>query len=459
MGTLSNILEQGRRAVQVQQLVMQVIGHNTTNAGTVGYSRRQVDLGTSPPGATGLWGVGAGVDINDLSRVRDRLLDNQIRSETTVASYWNSREDQLGRIEEAFNAMGDNNLGSLLDNFWQGWQDLANDPESMAPRYQMRDRATALVNGTKRVYADLTRQIEEVNTRIASGAEKVNELTSGIAELNVQIVASELAGHEASDLRDSRDMMVEQLAGLMDIAVQEQQDGSLNVYSRGSIVVQSDLAVAVTIDEVESDSRRHVVLKLGSRGGSWQPDGGELGALFEQRDTQLPSVMAKLDQFARDFSSAINGLHINGYGLNGAQGNGFFISNVTSVNDLALSNEVLADAASIAASANPDSPGDNSMALSIAALQHQMSSTGKSLDQFLRDVPLEVGSTRAAAIQQRDIEGAVLENATNRRSAISGVSLDEEMANLLETQKAYEAAAKIIQTVDEMMQTILDLKQ
>lgn len=458
MSTLSNILEQGRRAVQVQQLVMQVIGHNTTNAGTVGYSRRQVDLGTSPPGATGLWGVGAGVDINDLSRVRDRLLDNQIRSGVSLSSYWNVREHVLGQVEDTFNAMGSNNLATLLDNFWQGWQDLANDPESMSPRYQMRDRATALVNGVRRVYDGLNSQIEETNTRIAAAAESVNDLTSGISELNVQIVANELGGHEASDLRDSRDLLVEQLSGIMDISVQEQPDGSLNIYSRGSILVQGDLSVPVTINEVDGDSKKHVVLRLGSSHGSWRPDGGELGALFNHRDQVLPGLIAKLDTFAQEFSSSVNALHMQGYGLNGGPGNEFFDVDVDGVRNFAVSEIISADVALIAASSAAESPGDNSLALRIAALQHQNSTQGISLDQFLRNVPLEVGSSRAASIQQRDIENAVLENATNRRSAISGVSLDEEMAKLLETQKAYEAAAKIIQTVDEMMQTVLDMK-
>lgn len=459
MSTLSNILEQGRRAIQVQQLAMQVIGHNTSNAGTVGYSRRRIDLGTAPPGATGEWGVGAGVDINDLSRVRDRLLDQQIRSGTTVSSYWSSREDQLGRIEETFNALGDNNLGSLMDKFWQGWQDLANDPESMAPRYQMRDRASALVGGLKRIYGDLQGQIQEVNQRIAAGAEQVNELTSGIAELNVQIVASELGGMEASDLRDSRDLLVEQLAGLTDISVQEQTDGTIHVYSGGHIIVQRDIAIPLRIDQVETDPKNHVVLTLGNSSTSWKPSGGELGALFEQRDVELPKVIAELDRFSSEFSQSVNAIHLQGWGLNGSQGQEFFASDVQSVNDLALSDMILEDAGRIAASSSENASGDNSLALAIAGLQNQTTSSGYSIDEMLRNIPLEAGSRRSSAIQQRDIESAVLDNATSRRFAISGVSLDEEMARLLETQKAYEAAAKIVQTVDEMMQTVLNMKQ
>ncbi len=459
MSTLSNILEQGRRALQVQQIAMQVIGHNTSNAGSVGYSRRRLDLGTAPPGQTGQWGVGSGVDINQLGRVRDSLLDTQIRSNTSVASYWSSREDQLGRVEETFNALGSNNLGKLMDDFWQGWHDLANDPESNTPRFALRDRAQALISSLKRVHDNLNGQLEEANARIADSAQQINNLTLAIAELNVRIIQGELGGHEASDLRDSRDLLVEQLANITDLTVQEQANGTIHVYSAGQIIVQGDLAVPVRIDRVATDPKNNVVLTLGSSPLPWTPQGGELGALFEQRNKVLPQLMSKLDQFAREFTQSINAVHAQGWGLDGTQGHDFFASDVTGVHDLRLSTSVLEDVNHIAASSSENAPGDNSLALAIAEIQGQTSSTGETLDQMLRNIPLEVGSTRAAAIQQRDVESAVLDNAISRRMSISGVSLDEEMARLIETQKAYEAAAKIVQTVDQMMDTILNLKQ
>ncbi len=458
MSTLSNILEQGRRALQVQQLAMQVIGHNTTNAGTVGYSRRRLDLETAPPGETGMWDTGSGVDVLRLARVRDRLLDSQIRGETSVASYWSEREDRLGRVEEVFNALGDNNLGKLMDDFWSGWHDLANDPESMAPRYALRDRAGALVSSLKRVHQNLAQQIEDTNARIGDAVNGMNDLTSAIADLNVRISRAELSGQEASDLRDSRDLLVEQLAQIADISVQDQSDGSINVYIGGQIIVQRDMAVRVNADETTSDPKRKYNLTLGSSPLTWNPMGGELGALIEQRDVELPGMIAMLDQFARELSSSINELHMQGYGLNGSQGQEFFRVGAMGVADLALSATIMDDPANIAAASGANAPGDNSMALAIAQLQHSTSIDGVTLDQWLRNIPLEAGSRRAAAIQQRDIENAVLENAVNRRASISGVSLDEEMARLLESQKAYEAAAKIVQTVDEMMQTVINLK-
>ena len=137
----------------------------------------------------------------------------------------------------------------------------------------------------------------------------------------------------------------------------------------------------------------------------------------------------------------------------------FFALDVSGVADLRLSNAILDDVSRIAAASSENAPGDNSLAVAISAIQNQTTGSGRTLDELLRNVPLEAGSRRASAIQQRDIESAVLDNAVNRRFAISGVSLDEEMAKLLETQKAYEAAAKIVQVVDQMMQTILDMKQ
>ncbi|MCB9358056.1 MAG: flagellar hook-associated protein FlgK [Calditrichaeota bacterium] len=459
MSTLSNILEQGRRALQVQQLQMQVIGHNTSNAGTVGYSRRRLDLSTAPPGQNGILGVGAGVDVDRLARVRDTILDNQIRQGTSTASYWTARDEQLGQVEDVFNAMGDRNLGTMLDSFWQGWHDLANDPESMASRFVVRDRANDLVNTLKRVHDSLSSQLEDVNSRISAGAEQVNSLTSAIAELNVQITSREIGGEEASDLRDSRDLLVEQLSELTDISVQEQSDGSLNVYTGGHIIVQRDLSVPLNVDIVESDPKHKVVLTLGGSAFEWKPVGGELGALYEQRDIELPRVLEQLDQFAADFAQAVNQIHATGWGLNGSFGQEFFTSGVTGVENLELSEVIQADPSAIASASNENSPGDNSLALAIAELRNYIGSTGSSLDQQLRNIPLDTGSRRASAKQQMEIENTVLENAVNKRFAISGVSLDEEMAKLIETQKAYEAAAKIVQVVNQMMETVINLKQ
>ncbi|MCL4304973.1 flagellar hook-associated protein FlgK [bacterium] len=459
MSTLSNILEQGRRALQVQQLSMQVIGHNTSNAGTVGYSRRRLELMTAPPGQTGQWGVGAGVDVDRLARVRDSLLDAQIRGGTSVSAYWATRDDQLGQVEEVFNALGTQNLGALLDGFWQSWHDLANDPENMAPRYALTERANALVNSLKRVSSNLDSQVEQVNARISAGAEQINQLTSAIAELNVRIASHEISGEEASDLRDSRDLLIEQLSRLTNISTHEQADGTVNIYSGGHIIVQRDLSVAITVDRVSTDPKHKVVLALGNSLVEWKPTGGEMGALYEQRDVELPRILAQLDQFARDFSAAVNTVHMSGWGLNGSHGIEFFVPGVTGAADLQISAAILADPSRIAASGSANSPGDNSIALAIAVLRNSTSPAGYTFDQQIRNISLEAGSRRASAKQQKDVEEAVLENAVNRRYAVSGVSLDEEMAKLIETQKAYEAAAKIIQTVNEMMETVINLKQ
>jgi flagellar hook-associated protein 1 FlgK len=461
MSTLSNILEQGRRALQVQQMAMQVIGHNTSNAGTVGFSRRRLDLSTAAPYGQGMLGLGSGVDVDRLARVRDQLLDTQIRGGLTTQSYWSTSEDQLARIEETFNALGDVNLSNSLDQFWQGWHDLANEPESMAARYSLQEKSQALIGGLKRTYGELEGQLAEVNTRITETTGSINELTASIAELNVRISNAEVNGQEASDLRDSRDLAVDQLASLIDINVHEQADGTINVYVGGDILVQRDLQIEINVDRISTDPRNNVSLTLGSNLASWRPTGGQLGALMDHRDTQLTEVMDRLDAFAVEFSDAVNARHVTGYGLNGQSGVEFFANDVSGVETLALNTTIIGDPSAIAAASTPGAPGDNSMATAIAAMRDQKLSSGGTLtlDQLLQNISLDFGARRASAKSQNEIETAVVENLENRRLSVSGVSLDEEMAKLLESQKAYEAAAKIIQTIDEMMTTVINMKQ
>jgi flagellar hook-associated protein 1 FlgK len=461
MSTLSNILQQGRRALQVQQMSMQVIGHNTSNAGTVGFSRRRLDLTTAAPYGQGMLGIGSGVDIERLGRVRDQLLDSQIRGGLTSQGYWSTSEDQLARIEETFNALGDVNLTNSLDQFWQGWHDLANEPESMAARYSLKEKSQSLIGGLKRTYGELKGQLEEVNTRITETTASVNELTAGIAELNVRISNAEVNGQEASDLRDSRDLAIDQLSSLIDVSIQEQADGTVNVYVGGDVIVQRDLQIEIHVDRVSTDPRNNVSLSLGSNLSNWKPTGGELGALFDHRDSQLTEALNRLDAFAVEFSDSINSRHVTGYGMNGQSGVEFFAGDVSGVETLALNATIAGDPSAIAAASSSDSPGDNTLATAIAAMRDERLAGGgqMTLDQLLRNISLDFGARRASAKSQNEIESAVVENLENRRLSVSGVSLDEEMAKLLESQKAYEAAAKIIQTIDEMMTTVINLKQ
>jgi flagellar hook-associated protein 1 FlgK len=453
-------LNTGRRAIQVQELAMQVIGHNTANVNTEGYSRQRLDYRTSPPGGIGQYNVGSGVDVGSLGRIRDQLLDGHIRERRSQVAYWNQRYESLQEVESTLNGLGDVNIDSRLQEFWAAWQDLANDPESESSRLALLQRSQSLTSSIRRASSDLTAQLENANDQIVFEVDHVNQLTSQIASLNVGINQAELNGSEASDLRDQRDLILEELSGIIDISSEEHSGGAINVYSGGQVLVQVDTSIDLHVSSIAGNSSQLPTIKHGITGSEMQITQGSLRALLDLRDTDIRPALEDLDTLATTLASRVNAIHRTGYGLDNTSGIDFFANNVTGAADLRVNEVIVDDVARIASASSPNAAGDNSIALAVAAVQNEklLNDGRATLDEFNRNISLRAGSNLSYANAQLEIENAAQENLLSRRASISGVSIDEEMTRLIQVQKAYEAAAKIITTVDEMINTLLSMK-
>ncbi|MBU0508166.1 flagellar hook-associated protein FlgK [bacterium] len=460
MSRLSDIMQSGRSALRIQQLAMQVIGQNTANVNTEGYSRRRLDLTLAPPfDNIGRWHAGGGVDVDYLGRVRDRLLDEQVRRAGSEYGYWSLRDETLTRVEEIFSELGGSAISDQLQEFWSAWQDLANDPEAMGTRYSLLQKAQTLAASFRRANAGVLEQRSQVDDQFAAAVRDVNRLTGEIAGLNVEIVRSELGGQEASDLRDARDLAIDRLSRLMNITVRESDDGSVSVYNGGQMLVDRESNVELYLSKAADGRGTRNTVSYGANGQPLNVSSGELKALMQLRDDDLGQTLADLDTFAITIASRVNEIHRTGYGLTGTNGIDFFEQSLTGAADFRIGSLILDDAARIAAAVSPDSPGDNSLALQIAGIQQEklLGSGRSTLDDFYRNSVLRIGSAKSFAAGQLQIEQAAMDNLENRRQQVSGVSMDEEMTNLIKVQQAYDAAAKIIKTVDEMMKTVLSL--
>jgi flagellar hook-associated protein 1 FlgK len=460
MSSLTDILNTGSQALRVHQLAMQVIGQNTSNVNTEGYSRRSLELTNAAPYNTGgLWDLGGGVDVQSLGRVRDRAIDTQIRRAGGGIGYWTQRDDTLSKVEDVFSELGDSALSTQLQEFWASWEDLANSPEGMAGRTQVLQKAQTLASGIQRAYSDLSSQRDAIDNQIVADVGSVNDMTSHLAHLNVQIVASELGNSEASDLRDERDRILDRLSKMMDISVQEDHTGSINVYNGGQVLVQGDQSVALQMTKANRNGMVGTVVTYGGNGREVVLQGGEMKALLELRDKDLGNVMSNLDTFAVSLADRVNEVHRTGYGLTNTNGVDFFASDVTGAASFRLSSLILDDPSRIATASAANAPGDNAIALAIAGVKSEKLLDGgrSTLDDYYRNTVIKSGSDKAYAADQLKVESAAMDNLEARRQSVSGVSMDEEMTNLITVQQAYQAAAKIINTVDEMTQTILTL--
>ncbi len=444
------------RGLQTQQQALEVASHNIANANTPGYRRQAVDMIPTPPitlaSGTGHYiEVGTGVTVTDIRRVRDTFLDAQFRQESGEQNRWQVRATALSQIEGIFNEPSDTALRSLLDQFWDSWQALANDPENQAARASVREAGQSLADAISNTYQRLLAVQSNINQSVRDTLSHVNDLATQIADLNRQVLTGRAAGGEANDLEDRRDVLLDELAGLTGARTSEAPDHTVTVFLGGVALV--DGSRAIPLSAVPDPTTGNYIPRW-QDSGTAADLGGTLAGQLEVRDQIVPGILSRLDQFANAIVAGFNQVHMAGYGLDGQTGRPFFDPQSTAA-AMRLSDNVLNDLNTIAASAS-GAPGDGSNALALANVKNQPVINGASLDQFLQSIIGQLGAQSQEAQNMEANQTALVQQITNEREQVSGVSLDEESTNLIRYQHAYAALARVISTVDDMLNTLIN---
>lgn len=459
MTTLSGMLDLGRRALYSSQIALAVIGHNTANVNTPGYSRQRAEISPSMCLPT-VWGaIGTGVNILGVQQIHDNLLDRSIRDGYSNTAQWQAIDGSLQNLENIFGDVTDTGgLTQLLSEFWNSWQDVANEPESLTSRSDLRQTAESICSEFNRIHNSLVSERQSIDQELQVRVGEVNTLASAIANLNEQIADIESTGGQANDFRDQRNVLLNSLSELVDTQVSEGSDGQINVYIGGQILVQGNLATTISTVERSVPGGAVHDLVWTDGGAAVETSGGQIAGLIEMRDERIPEVMERMDELVDTLVTQVNSMHQTGYGLNGASGNDFFDPETTGAGNISLSGAVL-DSLEVIAASGSGAPGDNSIALAIAGLQNEllMENGTATISDYYANMVSEVGIVRQNSTFRYDQESASLTQLENQRESISGVNLDEEMTNLIQYQQAYEAAARLVTTVSEMMDTVLTL--
>jgi flagellar hook-associated protein 1 FlgK len=460
MASIYGVLHVGKQALVTQQEALNVTAHNISNVNTPGYSRQKVMMETSAPITTSAGQVGTGVTVSGIQRVYDRYLTDQISEETETLGRWEAEKGFLERVEVVFDETSGYGLNESMGEFWNAWQDLANNPSGQTERQMLLGAGEALAANFQQVYNDLTDIQRELDGNISQTIGDVNVKAGQIAEINQKIVQIESSGGTANDYRDERDLLVKELAGIIDITASEQSNGSVNIaLGDGNMLVEgftsnglSTLTNTSGFCDVVWDSAPTVSINSSISGGN-------LKGWLEVRDVTIPGYKDDLETLVNGMTAEVNGLHANGYGVDGSTGNDFFSGSLAG-GDLGVAAAISADVNKIAASATAAGvPGDNSNAIAIANLQYSltMSSNTATFDDFYNATVSGVGFDVQKATSRYNHQDSMVSYLEDYRESVSGVSLDEEMINMLQFETAYEAAAKLISTVDEMLQTLMSI--
>ncbi len=458
MAGLFSGLEIGKKALATHQLWLNVIGHNVANVNTPGYTRQRVNIVTTMPEDQQVGQVGTGVTATDIRQVRDLFLNQQYRLERKNLGQWEALEKTMTQIEAMFNEPNDNSLSDLLNEFWNAWEDLTQygQTESASARIALVEKANLLTSGFQRVYTYLKDLQKSVDVDVELMADKVNSLADEIASLNRQITREEVGGRKANDLRDHRDNLIDELAEYIDINTVERKNGATVVQIGSMMLIDEQYAVPL---ETASDSINGVrISRIVWKGSekSVQNLNGQLKGLVDTRDTIIPDYMDDLNEMAETLVTEVNRLHSGGYGLDGTTGYNFFSAPFGTVEGFSVSYEIQNDVNLIAASQSGE-PGDNVNALAISALRDALiMNQGKAaMGEFYGAMISKVGVSTEKAIQFREDHALLVEQLENARQSVQGVSLDEEMTQMIKYQHAYDAAARVITTMDEALETVI----
>ncbi len=459
MTTINSFLETGKRALITHQDVLSVIGHNISNVNTEGYSRQRANLKTTIPMDDLNYGqIGTGVSVSSITRARDELLDVQVRTESSNLGRWDKQNSALAQIEDIFNEPSSSGFNDVLADFWDAWADLANDPTSSSARTTLRERSTQLTETLNGFDEDIKMVEQLLNEELRNTVQLLNSKAIAVAELNVKIRTTESVGQNANDLRDERDLLLDEMAELADIRYTENSLGSIQIYIDSHIYVQDK---EYRLLDFKKTSRNEVNIdQLVWKDNNKQVNlsGGKIKGILQVRDEEAEYVRQRLDELATTLVEKVNELHSAGYGLNGSTGFNFFDPDTTGAGDIGLTDAILDDLDNIAAGGT-NAFGDNSIALDIAALADQLIlNDGKeTFGDFYSSTIANLGSKKQTAELNYYQADAVNTQLANLRQSVQGVVLDEELTEMIKFQRAYGAAAQIVNVASSMMDTIIKL--
>ncbi len=450
-------LEVARRSLQSQQRALDVTGHNIANANTKGYSRQVVDFRTVPPTGTGIKAnIGAGVEVSSVNRMRDSFLDGQYRQQSTRNGYWNQQEEVLNVIEVILNEPSEGGLRTVLNNFWSGVQDLSNNPESTAARRVVLETGELVVDNFRYTDGQLHELRESLDVSLQARIQEINTINEEILLLNQQIVGEQAKGNSANDLKDRRDLLLDQLSYFMDVDVAHRSNGSVDVYLSGNIMVNQYSANRIVAEiDPENDHMRKLVWEDG--GHDVTVKGGQVASILSLRDETVVDVKNMLLDLWTDFANSVNELHATGYGLDGSTGHSFFV-NVDHIRNAGVNPELHRHPEKLATADAEGQPGNSNIARKIADLRFSPRDelSGATYDDFYRGLVADVGVLSSEAKRMAENGQYLSQQIDMSRQSVQGVNLDEELMNMIKYQHAYSAAARMITTVDEMLDLIIN---
>jgi len=435
------------------QEALETTANNVANATTPGFTRQRPVLVPRDPVLFGNLTMGTGVDLQKLESLRDPILELRLNQGTQDQGKLDASLGALQQIEAMFSGT-DSGIGDAISKFFDSVQQLSTDPSNMALRQGLLTAAGNLASAFNNAATNLQTQRANLDLNVSQTVGQVNNLTQQIAAVNQQIASLENSHQDAGAFVDQRTNLIRQLSGLVDVQVIQTEQSIALTTSNGTPLVSGVNSFQLST-QIGTDGMQHIFAETGEITASLT--GGKLAGLLETRDQKIPALLGNLDQLAAGLATALNTAHRSGFDLNGNPGTDLFVpppaGGVGAATALAVN---ITDPTLVAASSD-GSVGSNGNLAVLSAVHDQAVVAGEKPLDFFSQVVFQAGSDTANASSDLNASNLILQQLQDQRNSVSGVSLDEEAANMVRYQTAYQAAARVITTVNDLLDVAVNL--
>lgn len=445
--------------LNAQRLAMDVLSQNIANANDPAYKRQRVVMSDGLPiaqpqeaGGSGGSSIGSGVQAGNVQRVRDGLIEHRLQQAGASSSQWDFMAKTMAQVEAALGEPSDTGLQADLQTFWDTWSKVATSPDSIALRTTLLENTQALCSRIQYTFAQIGNIRDDLNLAARDSIQNFNQMTDEIARLNSEISVMS-GGSDVNSLLNRRDQLVQDLSKMASISQFGEGAGDFLITLGGRVLVQGTNANALT---TKVDANGNQAILWASDDQKVVLSAGELKALEDLRDVMIPNYVTQINEFATDLVDKVNTIHKTGKTMTGADAGDFFVAGTAAGTITLALDPTVADDPRRVATSSTLAVGGNDIATQIANLGNVVDpATGLSINQQYRALVGSIGSASASATKQATAQSLSLQQFTTQQQSISGVSLDEEMTNMIKFQQAYNASARVLTVMNDMLGTLM----
>ncbi len=460
-----------RNAMQTARQGAEISGHNLANASNPIYARQRVKIAAAVAIPTDKGPQGSGSEVARIEQIRDHAIDRQLVEEKGVTAFLEAKQRGLQRAEaslgqkldrqsiDAGDAYGTFGVSEGLTDLFNSFQSLSASPTSTAERQATLYNAQKLADKFRSVDKRLDDLRSTLNQEVKADITNANAKLEEVSLLAASIGNTEIVEGAANEVRDAMQFSLEQLSQYVNVTTTTNDEGKMNLFVAGEQFITEN--VLTDTMKVVSDANGNYSIATSTDSTAISLTSGKIAGAMDARDGQVLDLRESLDTLATELITQVNTQHQSGYNLSGTNDNTLTFFTGSGASDISVNDTLKEDPRKMQMSGSANEAGDNTIARAIANLnQSQYSNLGTmNFTEHYGNTVSQFGQELSLVNVQLGDQKTVQEMLTKQRDSVQGVSIDEEVANLVIYQRAFQASARLISTMDALMGDVINMQR